>query len=98
MLRACRILRGRTITVQILSKPDCCLCDQALFAINRLVTNFGERGSVVKVEKVDIQSNADLLDEYSLTIPVILVNGDVVAESKIDIPKIRECIERKLES
>ena len=79
-----------------MSKPECCLCDQAHFAIARLIKNMGIKASGVSVEKVNIQGNSDLEAEYSITIPVILIDGEVVAESRYDIPAIRNYLDEKL--
>jgi predicted thioredoxin/glutaredoxin len=56
-----------------------------------------EAMSRVSVEKVNIEENEKLMDKYSLSIPVILVDGDVVAESIVDVPKVRKLIQQKLE-
>ena len=96
MLKLSMIFRGKQTVVQILSKPDCCLCDQAHFAISRILTNLGPKANDIKVEKVNIEKDPGLLSEYALTIPVILVDGDVVAESIIDMPTIRKYLEEKI--
>lgn len=98
MLALTRLLRAKQINIQVLSKPDCCLCDQAHFAISRILTNLGPRAGFAKLEKVNIESDPELLSEYSLTIPVIMVDGHVVAESIIDMPTIRKYLEEKISS
>ena len=93
-----RVLLLRKIAVDIYSKPDCCLCDQAQFNLRRMLGSLGpEAMSRVSVEKVNIEENEKLMDKYSLSIPVILVDGDVVAESIVDVPKVRKLIQQKLE-
>ncbi len=62
-----------------------------------MLTNMGDRSKSVSIEKIDISTDAALNDEYGLTIPVVLVNGDVIAESRIDIPEISKFIEQKIE-
>jgi hypothetical protein len=43
-------------------------------------------------------SDSELMHEYGLTIPVVIIDGNVVSESTIDMPKIRNFIEDKLSS
>jgi hypothetical protein len=80
--------------IQILSKPNCCLCDQALFQISRLVDNIksGNPEKKFLIEKINIENDPDLSDEYALVIPVVKVNDKVVTESVIDIPKLRKVL------
>jgi predicted thioredoxin/glutaredoxin len=44
----------------------------------------------------DIQRHESLLDEFSLVVPVVRVDGNVVAESTIDIPELRQILSNKL--
>ena len=62
-----------------------------------MLTNMGDRAKSISIDKIDISTDADLNAEYGLTIPVVLVDGDVIAESRIDIPEIRKVIEQKIE-
>ena len=96
MFRWHRILRSKSVVIEIMSKPDCCLCDQAQFAIDRLIGNMGTKAAGVSVKKINIQESPDLEAEYSLTIPVILIDGEVVSESRYDIPAIRKYLDEKL--
>ena len=81
--------------IEILSKPNCCLCDQAFFQISRLVDNIKSENPAKNfiLEKVNIESDPDLNDEYSLTIPVIRVDGAVVSESVVNVPKLRKILQ-----
>lgn len=81
--------------LQILSKPDCCLCDKAHWAVSRLVDNlkFTHPNTQVTVHTINIaQNHPELLAEYELTIPVILVDGRLVCESLIDITLVRNAL------
>ena len=42
-----------------------------------------------------ITSAQDLLDEYEDSLPVVLVDGEVVSELKLDTRKIRAALERE---
>jgi hypothetical protein len=57
-------------TVTLYTKPDCCLCDEALDVIARV------RGEhPFDLEKVNIEADARLSDLYGERIPVVLVDG-----------------------
>jgi len=43
----------------------------------------------------DIEKNQHLNDEFSLVIPVVRVDNEVIAESVVDIPKLRTYFRNK---
>lgn len=79
--------------IEILSKPNCCLCDQVEFGLLRMVHNSGFDKNC-DVRKVNIQDDPVLWPEYQWSIPVVRVNHDTVfhPDPKIDIPKISRFI------
>lgn len=86
-------MQGNSIKLTLMSKPNCCLCDQAEFAIRRMLLNVDPSISArVKVETVDIESDPRLIEEYGLTIPVVLVDGEIVTESKTDPSLVRRAL------
>ena len=86
-------LHARTVKVSILSKPQCCLCDQAEFGLNRMLENLEPNiRSRITIERVNIENDVALENEYRLTIPVVLVDGEVAVESKIDPSLVRNAI------
>ena len=91
-----RLTRSIHVQIKILSKPDCCLCDQAYFAVSRLVKNLGPNASAISIEMVNIETDPELMNEYSLTIPVVMIDGGVVSESRIDTPALRKYLEDRL--
>ena len=65
--------------VTIYGKPECCLCDdalEALEAVRKLVP--------FEIEKKDISGDADLVARYGMDIPVILIDGRVVFRHRVD--------------
>ena len=56
-----------------------------------------ETAKKISIEHVNILQDEDLMSEFSLLVPVILVNEDIVCESRIDIPSIRQSILSHLE-
>ncbi len=92
MLR--RLFSSVPTRIQILSKPNCCLCDQAFFQISRLVDNIraGNPEKHFLIEKINIENDCDLVDEFGLVIPVVKVNDKIITESVIDIPQLRKVL------
>ncbi|KKK71440.1 hypothetical protein LCGC14_2913910, partial [marine sediment metagenome] len=72
--------------------PDCCLCDEARAAIDEL----RERHRF-ELEQVDISSDPRLLDRYGERIPVVLVDGVVAGEQRVDVNALARVLERPSE-
>jgi len=61
------------------TKPDCCLCDEAAQALERV------RGRVgFELEVVDVGSEPALRERYGERVPVVLVDGKPVFEYEVD--------------
>jgi glutaredoxin len=67
------------------SRPGCHLCEQAL---DELVALHGE-GYSFELREVDIESDESLLRSMLERIPVLELNGEVVAELAVDRSSIR---------
>jgi glutaredoxin len=68
-------LRRRAV---LYSKSDCHLCHTALETLQRLSGEFD-----LEIEEVDITGDPALYDRYRYTIPVVVIDGKQVLESKI---------------
>jgi glutaredoxin len=58
------------ILIEILTKKDCCLCDDAKNIVERVLSDFP-----ASLTMIDIESNPDLFEIYKEKIPVIRING-----------------------
>jgi hypothetical protein len=58
------------IQIEILTKKDCCLCDDAKKIIERVLPNFP-----ATLTFIDIESDPDLFETYKEKIPVVRING-----------------------
>ncbi|NTV66101.1 MAG: glutaredoxin family protein [Chlorobaculum sp.] len=65
--------------VIIYGKPECCLCDQALEVLEEV-----RKLVPFEIEKRDISGDADLVERYGLSIPVILIDGKMAFKHRID--------------
>lgn len=59
------------ITLEILTKKDCCLCDEAKIIIDRVLKDY-----TAQLIITDIESNANLFEQYKEKIPVLKINGE----------------------
>jgi hypothetical protein len=74
--------RQNAIGVTLYSKADCHLCHEAEQVVRRV---FGAR----HVDVVDIIGDQRLEDEYIFRIPVLVVDGQVLAEGRITMADAR---------
>ena len=66
-------------TVEILSRPDCHLCEEAKALLRELQSSH----SFLLCE-VDISTRADLLERYESEIPVVFINGRKSFKYRVD--------------
>jgi glutaredoxin len=71
-------------TVTLYTKPDCCLCDEALEAIERVQRDVG-----FALERVDISVDPSLEARYGERIPVVVANGVEVFEYRVEEDALR---------
>ena len=59
-----------TIVIEILTKRDCCLCDDIKEVVNRVLPNYP-----AKLVVTDIESDPTLYEKFKERIPVLKING-----------------------
>jgi len=65
--------------VQIMSRSQCCLCDDAKAVVSELAAQPG----TCTWEVVHIDADADLMRRYGLDVPVILIDGVVTFRHRV---------------
>ena len=75
------------IKVSLYTKPDCCLCDEAQESLERV-----RKETPFQLEEIDIRSDPALLESYAQRIPVVLVNGAVAFEYRVDESELRRLL------
>jgi hypothetical protein len=68
-----------TPTVTLYGRPECCLCDEARDELERM-----RQKAPFDIEHVDVSRDPALEREYGERIPVVEVDGEEVAELRID--------------
>jgi glutaredoxin len=71
--------------VTIYERPDCHLCDEALAGLESLRAE----GLAFELERVDIESDDELLRRHLERIPVIELNGELISELGLDGDELR---------
>jgi hypothetical protein len=66
------------IRVQLMERPDCGLCEEALDVLRRL-----SRRKPLDIERVDVTRDMALLDRYVVRVPVL-----VVRDAELDVAGI----------
>lgn len=79
-----------TPLVEVYTREDCGLCERA----ERLVA---EEGGRADVRLVDIDEDPELQRRYNIRVPVVVVDGEEVAEGRIEPGTIAAAVERARE-
>jgi len=76
-------LKQAMIEVIIYSKPDCCLCDEALQVLARV-----QRVFPFVLKKINILTDSDLYAQFKNEIPVVYIQSKKVFKHRVDEPKL----------
>jgi glutaredoxin len=71
------------VEIVLITRQGCHLCDQALDLLRELG---------VEPELHDVDADDQLLSQYDWRVPVVTVNGRVVAEGRIDRGRLRRAL------
>ncbi|XWN51241.1 glutaredoxin family protein [Anoxybacillus flavithermus] len=75
--------------IVLYSKENCCLCDEAKVILHELR---------VKFEEIDIYKDERWLERYHLMIPVIEIDGEIIAYGRIHKDVIRKRLQQQRSS
>jgi len=78
-----------TVSVTLVSKPGCHLCDAAREVVNSVVD---ELEGVASVTEVSILDDPELFEKYVEEIPVVLINGRVHNIWRVDPTRLRTAL------
>lgn len=81
-----------TVTLTLLTKPNCHLCDDARSVVTSVIEQLGD-GASVSLDEKSILDDAELNQRYWDEIPVVLVNGKVHTIWRVDATRLRAAIE-----
>jgi Glutaredoxin-like domain (DUF836) len=78
------------ITVTLIGKPGCHLCDEARDTVAGIVSGFG--GAAI-LEERSILDEPSLNERYADEIPVVLINGAVHTIWRVNGARFRQALE-----
>jgi len=79
------------ITIEILTKKDCSLCDTAKAIVEKVLPDFP-----AQLKMTDIESDAGLFETYKEKIPVVRINGEESFVYKVHKVTLRKKLEKIL--
>lgn len=81
------------LTLEILTKKDCCLCDEAKLIIDRVLDDYP-----AELKITDIESDDDLFERYKERIPVLKINGEEHFVFKVHEITLRKKLDKILKA
>jgi Glutaredoxin-like domain (DUF836). len=86
------------LSLTIISRSGCHLCDVAEDSLARVVARFNAEHPDVgyQVERLDVDEDPELLAKYSDEVPVLLLNGRQLAFWRIDEQRVFSAMEAEL--
>ena len=82
-----------SIVIEILTKQDCFLCDEAKDVVTRVLPDYPAR-----LVMTDIESDSKLLDQFKEKIPVVRINGEESFIHKAHETTLRRKLDKILEN
>ncbi len=79
------------IIIEVMTKKDCCLCDDAKEVIEQVIAELP-----AKMKLTDIESDPELYERYKERIPVVLINGEKSFVYKVHPVTLRKKLEKLL--
>ncbi|MCH7498998.1 MAG: glutaredoxin family protein [Nitrospina sp.] len=81
------------ITIEIMTKKDCSLCDDAKEIIEQVIAELP-----AELKMTDIESDLELFERYKEKIPVVLINGKESFLYKVHPITLRKKLDKLLEA
>ena len=79
------------ITIEVMTKKDCCLCDEAKEVIEQVIAEIP-----AELKMTDIESDPELFERYQEKIPVVLINGEESFFYKVHPVTLRKKLDKLL--
>ena len=77
------------ITIEVMTKSGCCLCDDAKEIIEQVIADFP-----TEMKMTNIESDPELFELYKEKIPVVLINGEESFVYKVHPVTLRKKLEK----
>jgi len=80
--------KPHTVHLQLMSRRQCCLCDDA----KKIVEQAADQG-LCTWEVVDVDRDKALLVRYGNDVPVLLINGEKRFQHRVDFSELHAALE-----
>jgi glutaredoxin len=80
------------VTVTLIGKPGCHLCDDARNVIRSVIADLPDDAPDVEVEERSILDDAELHERYVEDIPVVLIDGRQHTYWRVDPARLRTAL------
>lgn len=80
------------VSLTLLGKPGCHLCDAARDAVADVIAELGAEASEVRVDELSILDDPELNARYWDEIPVVLINGRVHTIWRVEPARLTEAL------
>ncbi len=80
------------VSLTLLGKPGCHLCDAARDAVAEVISRLGAEASEVTVDELSILDDPELNSRYWDEIPVVLINGRVHTIWRVEPARLTEAL------
>ena len=80
------------LTVELMGKPGCHLCDDARLVVNSVLQDFPQ----AELVEHNILDDAELFESLKDEIPVVLINGERHSQWRVDEDSFRAALTEEL--
>lgn len=87
------------VDVTLIGKPGCHLCDDARVVVQSVLAGLeSEPGAPVALTELNMLESAELTEEYAEDIPVVLIDGRVHSNWRVDAERFRTALRSRREA
>ena len=77
-------------TLVLYTRKDCCLCEEMKEVVRRVAENFP-----LTLRELDVDSAAELQEQYGNEVPVLLVNGRKAFKYKVTAKELKSRLRKE---
>lgn len=85
----------RTVTITLIAKPDCHLCDEAREIIDATRQRLTRNGYATQLQELNMVEDPALVAQYAEDIPVVLIDGRRHSFWRVDATRLTAAVEKR---
>jgi glutaredoxin len=79
-------------TLILYTRNDCCLCEEMKEVVRRVAQSFA-----LTVQESDVDSSAELREQYGTEVPVLLINGRKAFKYRVTAKELESRLRKELQ-